>query len=207
MKFNFFITESEYLESSALLKSVQDMPLADRKALLSLKLANGSVYPERGTFYFINRQVNSSTGAIQVTGLFPNPTGVLRPGLFAMVTAPVKELKGALLVPQKATVELQGNYFVSVVEPGNTVKTIPIKLGPQMGQLRVIEGALTSGESVIVEGVEKVRPGMKVDPLPYQLKEPAATPTPAPAATPTPTAKPSPAATATPAAAATPETN
>lgn len=180
MKFNFFITESEYLEGAELLQKIQNMPLEQRNERLSLKLADGTNYPEQGKFFFFNRQVNSSTGAIQITGLFPNPTGILRPGLFAMVTAPVKELKGALLVPQKATVELQGNYFVSIVEPDKTVKTVPVKLGPQQGQLRVIQGPLAAGENVIVEGVEKVRAGMKVDPLPYKEPTPSASPSPKP---------------------------
>lgn len=191
MKFNFFITESEYLEAAELLQKIQNQPLDERKSRLSLQLADGTTYPELGKFYFFNRQVNSSTGAIQITGLFPNPTGVLRPGLFAMVTAPVKELKGALLVPQKATVELQGSYFVSVVQTDNTIKTVPVKLGPQQGQLRVVTGPLVGGENVVVEGVEKVRPGMKVDPAPYEPAEPPAKST----ASPKPSASPAPAET------------
>lgn len=195
MKFNFFITESEYLEAAELLQKIQNQPLEERKSRLSLQLADGTTYPELGKFYFFNRQVNSSTGAIQITGLFPNPTGVLRPGLFAMVTAPVKELKGALLVPQKATVELQGSYFVSVVQPDNTIKTVPVKLGPQEGQLRVVTGPLAGGENVVVEGVEKVRPGMKVDPVPYKAAEPTAKPSAPAAPSPKPSASPAPAET------------
>jgi membrane fusion protein (multidrug efflux system) len=112
-----------------------------------------------------------------------------------MVTAPVKELKGALLVPQKATVELQGSYFVSVVQPDNTIKTVPIKLGPQEGQLRVVTGPLAAGENVVVKGVEKVRPGMKVDPVPYKASEPAATSSASQAPSPKPSASPAPAET------------
>jgi RND family efflux transporter MFP subunit len=183
MKMNFFITEAEYLEAVDILQRVQSLPQDEKKARFTLQLANGSKYPELGKFDFFNRQVNVSTGAIQITALFPNPNGVLRPGLFAKVTAPVDEIKGALLVPQKATVEMQGNYFVSVLQPDNTVKPVPVKLGPQQGEFRVVSGFLQAGDQVIVEGVEKARPGMKVSPSPYQLPAEVA---PAAAATSTP---------------------
>lgn len=180
MKFNFFITESEYLDAAELLQKIQSQPLEQRKSRLRMNLADGSSYPEAGKFFFFNRQVNSSTGAIQLTGIFPNPTGLLRPGLFATVTAPVKELKGALLVPQKATLEIQGSYFVSIVEEDSTVKTVPVTLGVQQGQLRVVQGAISKGELVVVEGVEKVRAGMKVDAAPYEQSklEPPSSPPP-----------------------------
>jgi membrane fusion protein (multidrug efflux system) len=158
-----------------------------KKARFTLELADGSIYPQLGTFDFFNRQVNVSTGAIQITALFPNSNGVLRPGLFAKVTAPVQEISGALLVPQKALVEMQGVFFVSVLQPDDTVKSIPVKLGPPQGQLLVVSGALQPGEKVVVEGVEKARPGMKVSASPYQ---PPGDSAPAAAAKPSPTASP-----------------
>lgn len=181
MKMNFFITEAEYLGAAELLQRIQNQPEEEKKARFSLQLANGSTYPELGKFDFFNRQVNVSTGAIQITALFPNPNGVLRPGLFAKITAPVQEIKGAFLVPQKATVEMQGNYFVSILQPDSTVKPVPVKLGPQQGQFLVVSGPLKADEKVVVEGVEKARPGMKVVATPYQLpgdSTPAAKPTP-----------------------------
>ncbi|MEI8293448.1 MAG: efflux RND transporter periplasmic adaptor subunit [bacterium] len=186
MKMNFFITEGEYLKAVELLQRVQSLPSNEKRARFSLKLADGSTYPELGTFDFFNRQVNVSTGAIQITALFPNPQGVLRPGLFAKITAPVQEIKGALLVPQKATVELQGNYFISLLEPDNTVKPVPVKLGPPQGELCVVTGPLQAGDQVIVEGVEKARPGMKVIASPYQIPPEAGgapSPTPSPSTT------------------------
>lgn len=172
MKFNFSITESEYLSMFDLLQRVQAIPASERKARLNLKLADGSAYPRGGTFDFFNRQVNSSTGTIQITALFPNPDGILRPGLFAVVTAPVKDLPGSLMVPQKALVELQGTWFVSVVDPDNMVRTLPVRPGPVQNGLQVVQGALKPGENVVVEGVEKVRPGMKVVVLPPEAPKP-----------------------------------
>lgn len=186
IKVNFSITEEEYLQAYALLKELQATPQDQLKPRLELTLANGTVYPEKGRFDFVNRQVNVATGTIQITALFPNGEDLLRPGLFARVTAPVQELKDALVVPQAATVELQGNYLVMVLEPDNTVRPVPVKLGPTKGQMQVVMGPLKVGEKVVVEGVEKMRPGMKVNPEPY------VPPAPHPHAAPGPGAKPSP---------------
>ena len=187
MKMNFSITEAQYLEAAALLARLQNAEVSATKGRIKLTLADGSTYPEMGKFDFVNRQVNSSTGTIQITSLFPNPGNVLRPGLFARVTAPVRELKGALLVPEAATVELQGTYFVAILGADNSVHAVPVKLGPVQGKLQVVEGKIAAGDKVIVGGIEKAaRPGAKVIATPY------VEPTPPPAAKPS--ASPSPAA-------------
>ena len=183
MKMNFSITEAEYLGAAALLADLQEKSPDQLKARLTLRLADGTQYPEPGKFDFVNRQVSTSTGTIQITALFPNPGSVLRPGLFARVTAPVLQLKNAILVPQASTVELQGTYFVKVLGPDNVVKPVPVKLGPVEGQLQVVQGAVKAGDRVLVGGTEKATPQSKIIAEPYQ----APTPAPAPAATPTPT--------------------
>ena len=133
-------------------------------------------------------QINSSTGTIQVTALFPNPKGLLRPGLFGVVSGPVQLIPGALLVPQKAAVELQGSYFLSSLQPDGTVKPLPVKLGPVLGPWQVVTGPLTEGEKVIVEGVEKARPGMKVNATEWKAPPPPVLPgPPTSASTPAPT--------------------
>ena len=134
---------------------------------MELTLADGQVYPAKGRFDFVNRQVNVATGTIQITALFSNDDDQLRPGLFARVTAPVQELKDALVVPQAATVELQGNYLVVLVGPDNVAQPVPVKLGPTKGEMQVVMGPLKVGDKVVVGGVEKVRPGMKLNPEPY----------------------------------------
>ena len=134
IKVNFSITEEEYLGAAALLKRLQQTTQQDLPERLQLTLADGTVYPKKGRFDFVNRQVNVATGTIQITALFPNDEDVLRPGLFARVTAPVEELKGALVVPQAATVELQGNYLVVLLGPDNVVQPTPVKLGPTQGR-------------------------------------------------------------------------
>ena len=163
MKMNFFITEAEYLQLAPLIQRLDATPQEERRARLSLNLADGTQYPELGKYDFINRQINTSTGTIQVTALFPNPQNLLRPGLFATVSGPVQMIDGALLVPQKAAVELQGTFFISSVQADGTVKSVPVKLGPALGPWQVVTGSLTEGEKIIVEGVEKARPGTKVN--------------------------------------------
>jgi membrane fusion protein (multidrug efflux system) len=172
MKMNFFITEAEYLQAAKLIDQLDNIPETERSGRLSLKLADGTIYPELGTYDFINRQINTSTGTIQVTALFPNPNNLLRPGLFATVTGPVQQINGALLVPQKALVEMQGTFFLSFLEDGNTVKSVPVSLGPILGQWQVINAPVAKGAQVIVEGVEKVRPGMKVVPSDWPAPPP-----------------------------------
>jgi len=163
MKMNFFITEAEYLLLAPLIQRLDATPQEERRARLSLKLADGTEYPELGKYDFVNRQINTSTGTIQVTALFPNPKSILRPGLFATVSGPVQMIDGALLIPQKAAVEMQGTFFVSSVQADGTVKSVPVKLGPILGPWQVVTGPVVEGEKVIVEGVEKARPGMKVN--------------------------------------------
>ena len=192
MKMNFSITEAEYLQAAALLKKLQSGEMKAEKGHIMLTLADGSTYPEMGKFDFVNRQVSSSTGTIQITALFPNPGNVLRPGLFARATAPVKEIPNALLVPQAATVEMQGIYFVTIVEADNSFHSVPVKLGPVQGELQVVEGKISAGDKVVVGGIEKALPGAKLVVSAYV----APTPPPTHAATPaeSPVASPSPAA-------------
>lgn len=173
MKMNFSITEAEYLKAAPLLAELQAGKMAAEDGKIVLTLADGSNYDKKGKFDFVNRQVNTSTGTIQITALFPNPDSVLRPGLFGRVTAPVQRLEGAILVPQAATVELQGNYFVGILQPDNTVKGTPVKLGPVQGQLQVVQGAVKAGDKVVVGGIEKARPGVKVIAKPYEAPTPA----------------------------------
>ncbi|TSA37888.1 MAG: efflux RND transporter periplasmic adaptor subunit [Verrucomicrobiaceae bacterium] len=173
MKMNFSITEAEYLKAAPLLAELQAGKMAGEDGKIILTLADGSNYDKKGKFDFVNRQVSTSTGTIQITALFPNPDSVLRPGLFGRVTAPVQRLEGAILVPQAATVEIQGNYFVGILQPDNTVKGTPVKLGPVQGQLQVVQGALKAGDKVVVGGIEKARPGVKVIAKPYEAPAPA----------------------------------
>ncbi|MEX1118462.1 MAG: efflux RND transporter periplasmic adaptor subunit [Terrimicrobiaceae bacterium] len=177
----FSITEREYLVASEMLAKVQAEKREDKQGKITMALADGQQYPKLGKFDFVNRQVNVATGTIEIEALFPNPNNILRPGLFARITAPVQTLENALLVPQQAIVELQGNHLVSIVGADGVVSTVPVKTGPKEGTNIVVQGNLKVGDNVVVGGVEKVRPGMKVKSAPFEAK-PAPTPEPKPAA-------------------------
>jgi membrane fusion protein (multidrug efflux system) len=139
---------------------------------LQLILADGKAHPEEGKFFFADRQVDAKTGTIKVAALFPNPGGILRPGQYAKVRAVVRTKPGALLVPQQAVADLQGKSMVAVVGPDNTVAVRMVEPGETLGRRWVIDQGLKPGERVIVEGVQKVKNGAKVQPKPYA--EPAA---------------------------------
>jgi membrane fusion protein (multidrug efflux system) len=141
-----------------------------RPVPLELILADGSIHPQKGTLAFADRQVDVRTGTITVVALFPNPGNILRPGQFARVRELTATKKGALLVPQRAVMELQGSYQVAVVGPDSKVDIRPVKMGDRVDNLWVIEEGLKPGERVVVEGLQKVKEGTIVNPMPYTMQ-------------------------------------
>jgi membrane fusion protein, multidrug efflux system len=135
---------------------------------LELILGDGSVYPQRGRVLFLNREVDSRTGTIQVRGEFANPGNILRPGQYARIKAVTELRKNALLVPRAAVSELQGIYQVGVVSADNKATIKMVKLGPRYADMWIVESGLSLGENVIVEGLQRVRTGMAVAPTPYK---------------------------------------
>ncbi|MFO7684825.1 MAG: efflux RND transporter periplasmic adaptor subunit [Desulfobacterales bacterium] len=162
------ISEREYLQ--VVEKSRQGQKPSSEKTVFDLILADGSTWPEQGTFSFADRQVESQTGTIRVAILFPNPENLLRPGQFAKVRALRKTEKGAILVPQRAVGELQGSYQVAVVEADDTVRIRGVTVGERIGNLWVIREGLQPGDRVVAEGTQKVGNGVKVTPKPYAPK-------------------------------------
>jgi membrane fusion protein (multidrug efflux system) len=158
IKVTFAVSEQEYLRLSKQRKPTDPVPP------LELILADGSVHPHEGRFAFTGRQVSQGTGAIEATGLFPNPGNILRPGQYGKVRVAVEILHGALLVPQQAVSELQGSYQVAAVDSNDVVSIKPIHVGDQVGSSWMVRDGLNPGERVIVDGVQKVGPGMHVKP-------------------------------------------
>jgi RND family efflux transporter MFP subunit len=161
IKANFTVGEQEYLN----LTRGGGNDLA--KLQLELILADGSTYPQKGKFSFADRQVNQNTGAIQLTGLFPNPGNRLRPGQYGRVRAAVGTSTGALLIPQRAVTELQGNYQVAVLDGANKVTVETVKIGDRAGSMWVITEGLKPGQRVVVEGIQKAVSGTTVTPKPF----------------------------------------
>src|SRR5215470_2381366 len=171
VKVYFPVSEREYLEY------VREHPDAAKRggqeslSAFGLILADGSVYPHKGTFSFADRQVDVKTGTLRLQAVFPNPGNVLRPGQYARIRAIIRTAKGALLVPQRAVTEQQGSYQVAVVSSGNTVEIRPVKVGERVGSQWITETGLKPGDRVVAEGTQKVRPGAIVTPRP--LRAPA----------------------------------
>ena len=163
MRVYFAVSEQEYL---AFARSADgaNPEAAMKRFVLELVLADGSVYPEKGKFYFAERHIDPRTGAIQLAGLFPNRGNLLRPGLYAKVRALIRTQKDALVIPQRAVNELQGGFQVAVVDSENKVTLRSVKPGALNGSLRVIDEGLQAGERVVVEGGDRLRPGMTVNP-------------------------------------------
>jgi membrane fusion protein (multidrug efflux system) len=137
---------------------------AKEDGALELILADGTVYNHRGTGYLAGREIDVKTGTIMLAGLFPNPGNVLRPGQYGKVRVAMDMTKGALLVPQRAVTELQGAFQVGVVGADNKVVIKAVETGPKVGSLWVISKGLSPNDRVIVEGMQKVKPGMEVKP-------------------------------------------
>jgi len=158
-----------------------------------LVLADGDVYPERGRLLFVDRAVDPQTGTLRADLTFPNPRRILRPGLYGKLRYREEVRKDALLVPQRAVQELQGQFSVVVVSAESKAESRKVKPGPRVGNLWILEEGVKPGEKVIVEGMQKVRDGMVVEatvaagePAPAAPQAPpapaAASPTPVPAA-------------------------
>jgi membrane fusion protein (multidrug efflux system) len=127
-----------------------------------LILADGTVFPHKGSFYAEDRNLDAKTGSIKMEIIFPNPGNLLRPGQFGKVRATVETKKAALVIPQAAVNELQGNQVVMVVDQMNKAGMRPVKMGERLGPLwEVVEG-LKAGDRVIVQGMQKTPPGAPV---------------------------------------------
>ena len=167
IKVYFTVSEPQYLAWRKRFPTETSREAADKALRLQLILADGSTYAREGTFYFADRQVNEGTGAIRIAGLFPNPDNILRPGGYGKVRAVIRMQPDALTVPQRAVSELQGAYQVAVVGADNRVSIRTVKLGDSFGSDRIVTEGVKAGELVVAEGIQKVRPGIQVNPHPF----------------------------------------
>ena len=162
------ISEQGYWEFADRFKEMMAVPEAKRGEIVELILADGSVYPHKGKFAFLGRQVDPKTGTIQVAVSFPNPELTLRPGQYGLARVEIQKIPNALVVPQRAISQLQGNNQVAVVNPDGKAEIRAVKVGEPYGRdmIQVTEG-LKAGEKVIVEGFQRVRQGISVSGKPY----------------------------------------
>jgi len=163
----FPISEQTYWEFADRLKEMMAVPEDKRPERVELILPNGSVYPHKGKFAFVDRQVDLKTGTIQIAVTFPNSELTLRPGQYATARAEIDTIPKALLIPQRAISELQGGDQVGIVNPDGKAEIRAVTIGPVYGHLIVVKDGLKAGEKVIVEGFQKIRQGIPVSAKPY----------------------------------------
>jgi membrane fusion protein (multidrug efflux system) len=154
------VSEQEYLAVNKSNPNPEKIPL-------ELILADGSVYPYKGRFALADRQIDPTTGTLKVGSLFENPGNRLRPGGYGLVRAVMSVKKGALLIPQRSVTDMQGKYLVAVVGADNKVAIRPVKVAERIGSDWIIEDGLKPGEKIVVEGTQKVKPDMTVNPQPF----------------------------------------
>jgi membrane fusion protein (multidrug efflux system) len=178
IKAYFTVSEQRYSEYANRYADPAERAAHEKELRFELILADGSVYPHAGEMYAADNQVDVRTGSLRVAALFPNPGNILRPGQFARIRVRSDVRHGALLVPQRAVIELQGTYQVAVVTPDNKVHVQPVKMGRRIEQAWIVEEGLKPGDRIVVEGVQKAREGMPVNPKPWTaptLPSPTAT--------------------------------
>ena len=171
IKVYFTLSEQEYLRYAKPSADATEQTGTLNQLELELILSDGTTFPEKGRFYFADRQVDPKTGAIRIAGVFPNPNNVLRPGQYGRVRAVTTTKEDALLVPQRAVSELQGTYQVAVVGIDNKISFKTVKVGERSGSMWIIEDGLTANDVIVAEGTIKVRPGMVVKPKPFSLAD------------------------------------
>ncbi len=163
----FFLTEAEYL---TIAKEVIEKEgriqkrSSGEKAKIKMILADGMDYPYEGEINFIDREVNSSTGSILIQATFPNPDKLLRPGQFARVVVEMDFIKNAMTIPQMAVNEVQGAFNVFIVNDSSQIQLLPIKVQTTYKDYYVIKSGLNGNEKIVIEGLQKVKPGMMVKP-------------------------------------------
>jgi RND family efflux transporter MFP subunit len=169
IKFYFSVSEQSYLDFwRNYTSSNESQPDLEMQLILS----DGKPFSQKGKFYLADRQVDLTTGTLQVAGLFPNPQLLLRPGQYGRVRVQTQMKTNALLVPQRAVAELQGTYQVVIVDDQNKTHLKSVKVGQQIGKDWIIEDGLQAGDHVVIEGTQQSKEGTVVNPKPW---DPSAT--------------------------------
>ncbi len=163
----FAVNEKSYLSYWRQFVESTTNVAPEQSPILQLVMADGSIYPLPGKFFFADRQVNINTGTLQITGLFPNPDYLLRPGQYARIRAQTRFERGIFLIPQRAVTELQGSYQVATVDGSRKIHLKTVKTGDRIGPDWIIESGLVTGDNVVVEGLLKVKEGAEVSVVPF----------------------------------------
>lgn len=193
IRVSFPISELDYVKSPERYKDLakRDLPWARRQFQqlksgklaehsdpgVELVLSDGSVYPERGVVVTAARQIDATTGTLQLQALVPNPDGFLRPGQYGRVRMRrPNEGNNVLTVPEKALLLVQGTYSLAVIGPDDKVQLRRVQVGPSVNGERTIQSGVNEGERIVVEGLQKVSDGAHVKPEPAPVATASADP-------------------------------
>lgn len=169
----FYLSEGDYIELARKAINIEEGKTVRPEKYdpdIKLILADGSTYKEQGSINFVDRSVDPNTGSILIQAVFPNPSGLLRPGLYAKVRIKVNVVKDAILIPQRCVSELQGQYSVYVVNDSNRVETKQINVGPRINDYWLIENGLEAKDKVVIDALQKVSEGAMVKPKVIEFK-------------------------------------
>jgi membrane fusion protein (multidrug efflux system) len=188
IRVSFQVSEQEYLRYASRVAAAVERGAFQGE--VHLVLADGSIYPHPGKAYPAGLGVDPRTGTITVKAEFPNPANLMRPGQYARVRAQTDVEKGALVVPQRALIDLQGRKQVAVVmPPENKVEVRNVEIGPNWESFTVVRKGVSAGDLVVTEGIQKARAGTVVSPKPAPPELAGAEPSDAPVASPAPDTK------------------
>ena len=164
IRVRFSINEREYLRVSRnIAANARGTPTENADSIeLQLVLADGTIHDHTGTVVNLDAVIDPTTGTLTVEADFPNPDRILLPGQFARVRGIAERREGVIVVPQKAVIETQGLFQVAVVADDGTVEIRQVEMGPRVDEGWVVESGLETGERVALEGLQRLRPGMKV---------------------------------------------
>jgi len=132
---------------------------------VQLVLADESIYDYPGKIDFVDRNIDENTGSILVQASFPNPDGLLRPGMYSKVSVQTDLAENAIIIPQRCVIELQGQYTVFVVNDSNKVVSRPVIIAYKSGDLAAISDGLKPGEKIVIDALQKVRSGVEISPI------------------------------------------
>ena len=161
MRVRFQISEREYLRVAKLSRETLDKT----RQHIHLLLADNTVYPQEGEVNFANREIDPKTGTLTIEALFPNPDGLLRPGLFVKVRALLNTYPDAVMIPQRAVMQLQNISQVFTVTDSNTLKTSIVETGPKSGEGWIIRSGLRAGDRVAIVGSQSLSPNAVIEPV------------------------------------------
>ncbi len=180
VRVEFFLTEADYITFARQLnKQKEEKNTIDNNNSksddVSLILADGSKFKYKGKLNFINREVDPQTGSLLVESAFPNPENLLKPGQYAKVVIKVKDVKNALLIPDRCITELQGEYSVYVLKNDNTIERKKITTGERIGDMQIVNDGLNADDKVVIDALQKVNSGLKIKPVVIDFKSKSTT--------------------------------